>query len=122
MTAIYTTGILFFVGGLPTTEYTIINSSPYFFWTCLCVCRGLFWRTRRRLLSSVCCVLPAAEKLHMAFNLMKVLVDLTDLPVAAVVVCLRWWNDDALLIVVMDRASGRAWTLMFVIVDCFHVR
>lgn len=58
----------------------------------------------------------------MAFNLMKVLVDLTDLPVAAVVVCLRWWNDDALLIVVMDRASGRVWTLMFVIVDCFHVR
>lgn len=53
---------------------------------------------------------------------MKVLVDLTDLPVAAVVVCLRWWNDDALLIVVMDRASGRVWTLMFVIVDCFHVR
>lgn len=58
----------------------------------------------------------------MAFNLMKVLVDLTDLPVAAVVVCLRWSNDDALLIVVMDRASGRVWTLMFVIVDCFHVR
>lgn len=83
---------------------------------------GPFWRTRRRLLSSVCCVLPAAEKLHMAFNLMKVLVGLTDLPVAAVVVCLRWWNDGALLIVVMDRASGRVWTLMFVIVDCFHVR
>lgn len=57
----------------------------------------------------------------MAFNLMMVLVDLTYLLVAVVIVCLRGWNDDALMIVVMDRASGRVWTLMFVIVDCFRV-
>lgn len=83
---------------------------------------GPFWRTRRRLLSSVCCVVPAAEKLHMAFNLMMVLVDLTGQVGVVVIVCLRGWDDDGPVIVVMDRASGRVWTLMFIIVDCFRVR
>jgi hypothetical protein len=74
---------------------------------------GAFWEIKAAF--ATCSVsflrVPAAEKLHMAFNLIMVRVVLRsfalidDLLVFVLIVCLRGWNDDALLIVAMGRGE-----------------